>query len=171
MESGEGIIKNGDTVRGEIRSVVSGGLLVSIEVEAFLPASQIDITNTRNLHDYIGRVFDFKVIRITNESGTVVLSRRELIEKERSITRQRLLAELEPGQIRRGTVKTISEFGAFIDLNGVDGLLHISDMNCGPVEHPSAVLRIGQNLDVVVLDIDREKERVGLGIKPSIPPR
>ncbi len=143
-------------------------MLVNIGVEAFLPASQIDVTTPKNLAQYVGNTYDFKVVKINQERQNIVLSRRELIEQERMERRQKLLTEMTPGDIRKGTVKNITDFGAFIDLNGIDGLLHITDMSWGRIGHPSEILKVGQDIDVVVLDINREKERVSLGLKQKL---
>jgi small subunit ribosomal protein S1 len=116
----------------------------------------------------VGNTYQFKVVKINQERQNIVLSRRELIEQERTERRQKLLAEMTPGDIRKGTVKNITDFGAFIDLNGIDGLLHITDMSWGRVGHPSEILKVGQDIDVVVLDINREKERVSLGLKQKL---
>ena len=162
------ICNEGGTIAGKVKAVVKGGLLVNIGVEAFLPASQIDIVPPKNLQQYVGNTYDFKVVKINQERQNIVLSRRELIEQERNERRARLLAEMTPGDIRKGTVKNITDFGAFIDLNGLDGLLHITDMSWGRIGHPSEMLRVGQEIDVVVLDINREKERVSLGLKQKM---
>ncbi len=159
------ICNEGGTVQGKVKAMVKGGLVVHIGVEAFLPASQIDIVPPKNLQAFVGNVYDFKVVKINQERQNIVLSRRELIEQERNERRAKLLAEMMPGDIRKGTVKNITDFGAFIDLNGLDGLLHITDMSWGRIGHPSEMLKVGQELDVVVLDINREKERVSLGLK------
>jgi small subunit ribosomal protein S1 len=159
------ICNEGGTISGKVKAIVKGGLLVNIGVEAFLPASQIDVTTPKNLLQYVGNSYDFKVVKINQERQNIVLSRRELIEQERLERRQKLLAEMTPGDIRKGTVKNLTDFGAFIDLNGIDGLLHITDMSWGRIGHPSEILKVGQDLDVVVLDINREKERVSLGLK------
>lgn len=159
------IANEGAKVTGKIKSVVKGGLMVNIGVEAFLPASQVDIVPPKNLNDLVGKVFEFKVVKVNPERQNVVLSRRELIEQERNERRAKLLAEMSPGDIRKGIVKNITDFGAFIDLNGIDGLLHITDMSWGRISHPSEILKVGQEIDVVVLDINREKERVSLGLK------
>jgi small subunit ribosomal protein S1 len=159
------IAAEGTTVTGRVKAVVKGGLLVNIGVEAFLPASQIDITPPKILTTYVGNSYEFKVVKINQDRQNVVLSRRELIEQERNDRRSKLLAEMVPGDVRKGTVKNLTDFGAFIDLNGLDGLLHITDMSWGRIGHPSEMLRVGQELDVVVLDINREKERVSLGLK------
>jgi ribosomal protein S1 len=162
------ICNEGGIIAGKVKAIVKGGLLVNIGVEAFLPASQIDITTPKNLQQYVGNTYDFKVVKINQERQNIVLSRRELIEQERMERRQKLLAEMTPGDIRKGTVKNITDFGAFIDLNGIDGLLHITDMSWGRIGHPSEVLKVGQDIDVVVLDINREKERVSLGLKQKM---
>jgi small subunit ribosomal protein S1 len=162
------ICNEGGTINGKVKAVVKGGLLVNIGVEAFLPASQIDVTTPKNLQQYVGNTYDFKVVKINQERQNIVLSRRELIEQERSERRQKLLAEMVPGDIRKGTVKNITDFGAFIDLNGIDGLLHITDMSWGRIGHPSELLKVGQDIDVVVLDVNRDKERVSLGLKQKM---
>jgi small subunit ribosomal protein S1 len=162
------ICNEGGTVAGKVKAIVKGGLIVNIGVEAFLPASQIDITTPKNLQQYMGNTYDFKVVKINQERQNIVLSRRELIEQERNERRSKLLAEMTPGDIRKGTVKNLTDFGAFIDLNGIDGLLHITDMSWGRIGHPSEVLKVGQDIDVVVLDINREKERVSLGLKQKM---
>src|SRR6476469_2197687 len=162
------ICKEGGTVSGKVKAVVKGGLLDNIGVEAFLPASQIDIIPPKNLTGFVGNTYDFKVVKINQERQNIVLSRRELIEQERNERRARLLTEMTPGDIRKGTVKNITDFGAFIDLNGLDGLLHITDMSWGRIGHPSEILKVGQEIDVVVLDINREKERVSLGLKQKL---
>jgi len=162
------ICNEGGTIQGKVKSIVKGGLLVNIGVEAFLPASQIDVTTPKNLTQFVGNTYDFKVVKINQERQNIVLSRRELIEQERSERRQKLLSDMVPGDIRKGTVKNITDFGAFIDLNGIDGLLHITDMSWGRIGHPSELLKVGQDLDVVVLDVNREKERVSLGLKQKM---
>ena len=162
------ICNEGGTISGKVKAIVKGGLLVNIGVEAFLPASQIDVLTPKNLAQYVGNTYDFKVVKINQERQNIVLSRRELIEQERTERRQKLLSEMTPGDIRKGIVKNITDFGAFIDLNGIDGLLHITDMSWGRVGHPSEVLKVGQDIDVVVLDINREKERVSLGLKQKL---
>jgi small subunit ribosomal protein S1 len=162
------ICNEGGTINGKVKAVVKGGLLVNIGVEAFLPASQIDISPPKNLNGYVGNTYEFKVVKINQERQNIVLSRRELIEQERNEKRSKLLTEMMPGDIRKGTVKNITDFGAFIDLNGLDGLLHITDMSWGRIGHPSEILKVGQDLDVVVLDVNREKERVSLGLKQKL---
>ena len=162
------ICNEGGTITGRVKAQVKGGLIVNIGVEAFLPASQVDIVPPKNLGDYVGNSYEFKVVKINQERQNIVLSRRELIEQERNEKRSKLLSEMMPGDIRKGTVKNITDFGAFIDLNGIDGLLHITDMSWGRIGHPSELLKVGQDIDVVVLDINREKERVSLGLKQKL---
>ncbi|MSU21604.1 MAG: 30S ribosomal protein S1 [Pedosphaera sp.] len=162
------ICNEGGTITGKVKAVVKGGLLVNIGVEAFLPASQIDIVPPKNLNALVGNNYEFRVVKINQERQNIVLSRRELIEQERNEKRAKLLAEMTPGDIRKGTVKNITDFGAFIDLNGLDGLLHITDMSWGRIGHPSEILKVGQDIDVVVLDINKEKERVSLGLKQKL---
>ncbi len=162
------ICNEGGTIAGKVKAIVKGGLLVNIGVEAFLPASQIDVITPKNLAAFVGNTYDFKVVKINQERQNIVLSRRELIEQERTERRQKLLSEMTPGDIRKGTVKNITDFGAFIDLNGIDGLLHITDMSWGRIGHPSELLKVGQDIDVVVLDINREKERISLGLKQKL---
>src|SRR5215813_5101430 len=162
------ICNEGGIINGKVKAVVKGGLLVNIGVEAFLPASQIDITTPKNLQHYVSNSYDFKVVKINQERQNIVLSRRELIEQERTERRQKLLSDMTPGDIRKGTVKNITDFGAFIDLNGIDGLLHITDMSWGRIGHASEILKVGQDIDVVVLDINKEKERVSLGLKQKL---
>lgn len=162
------ICNEGGRIQGKVKAVVKGGLLVNVGVEAFLPASQVDVSVSKNLAQYVGNTYEFKVVKINQERQNIVLSRRELIEQERAERRAKLLAEMMPGDIRKGTVKNLTDFGAFIDLNGIDGLLHITDMSWGRIGHPSEMLKVGQDLDVVVLDINREKERVSLGLKQKM---
>ena len=162
------ICNEGGIIKGKVTAIVKGGLVVNVGVEAFLPASQIDVTTPKNLTGFVGNTYEFKVVKINQERQNIVLSRRELIEQERNEKRAKLLAEMVPGDIRKGTVKNITDFGAFIDLNGIDGLLHITDMSWGRIGHPSELLKVGQEIDVVVLDVNKEKERVSLGLKQKL---
>ena len=155
----------GSVAAGRVKAKVKGGLIISIGVDAFMPASHIDIQPPKNLDQYVGQTYDFKVLKINLERKNIVLSRRELIEQQRTEKRRALLDSIQPGQVRKGVVKNITDFGAFIDLDGMDGLLHITDMSWGRINHPSELLHIGQSVDVVILDVDREKERVSLGLK------
>ena len=156
---GDGLIK------GKVKSVVKGGLMVNIGVEAFLPGSQIDITPPKDLNQFVGNTYDFKIVKINDDRKNVVLSRRELIEAERNAKRQAFLDSVTVGDVVTGTVKNLTDFGAFIDLTGIDGLLHITDMTWGRLNHPSEMLKTGQEVTVKVLDINKEKERVSLGLK------
>ena len=158
---GDGLIK------GKVKAVVKGGLTVNIGVEAFLPGSQIDIVPPKDLQQFVGNTYDFKIVKINDDRKNVVLSRRELIEQERSDKRQKFLDTVKIGSAVKGYVKNLTDFGAFIDLDGMDGLLHITDMTWGRLGHPSELLKVGQEVDVVVLDINREKERVSLGLKQT----
>ena len=157
----------GSVASGRVRAKVKGGLIVNIGVDSFLPASHIDIQPPKNLDQYVGQTYDFKVLKINLDRKNIVLSRRELIEEQRTSKRRNLLDSIQPGQIRKGVVKNITDFGAFIDLDGMDGLLHITDMSWGRLGHPSEMVKVGQELDVQVLDINREKERVSLGLKQT----
>ena len=160
----------GCVVTGTIKSAVRGGLLVQIDdVEAFLPGSQVDISPVRELEPYVGQTFEFKVIKISNERRNLIVSRRELIEGTLAEKKAELLASLQKGEIRKGRVKNITDFGAFIALDGIDGLLPITDMSWGRVKHPSEILKVGQELDVMVLDVDRDRERISLGLKQTTP--
>ncbi|MFL2910949.1 MAG: 30S ribosomal protein S1 [Limisphaerales bacterium] len=159
------ICEEGGRIKGRIKAAVKGGLIVNIGVEAFLPSSQIDVNTPADLDGLVGQAFEFKVVKLNLERQNIVLSRRELLEEERSEQRAQLLGEMVPGDVRKGTVKNLTDFGAFIDLNGLDGLLHVTDMSWGRITHPSQLLIVGQELEVVVLDINKETERVSLGLK------
>jgi small subunit ribosomal protein S1 len=152
-------------IKGKVKSVVKGGLMVNIGVEAFLPASQIDIVPPKDLQQFVGNTYDFKIVKINDDRRNVVLSRRELIEQERSEKRQKFMDSVNVGDRVNGTVKNLTDFGAFIDLDGMDGLLHITDMSWGRLGHPSELVKVGQQVEVQVLDINKEKERVSLGLK------
>ena len=154
-------------IKGKVKSVVKGGLMVNIGVEAFLPASQIDIVPPKDLQQFVGNTYDFKIVKINDDRRNVVLSRRELIEQERSEKRQKFMDSVKVGDRVSGTVKNLTDFGAFIDLDGMDGLLHITDMTWGRLGHPSELVKVGQQLEVQVLDINKEKERVSLGLKQT----
>ncbi len=168
----ENVVQNcneGSTVVGEVKGRVKGGLIVDIGVDAFLPGSQVDLAPVRNPDDLVNQSLEFKIIKINKERRNVVLSRRELLEDRRREAKRELLKEIKAGQIRSGMVKNITDFGAFIDLNGMDGLLHITDMSWGRLGHPSEMVAVGQELEVVVLEVDLEKERISLGIKQKTP--
>ncbi|MEI6032935.1 MAG: 30S ribosomal protein S1 [Verrucomicrobiae bacterium] len=160
-----GVFKGDGLIKGKVRSVVKGGLIVNVGVEAFLPASQIDIIPPKDLQQFVGNIYDFKIVKINEDRKNVVLSRREIIEQERSEKRQAFLSGVSIGDKINGTVKNITDFGAFVDLDGIDGLLHVTDMSWARLNHPGELLKVGQLLEVQVLDINKEKERVSLGLK------
>ena len=162
-----GVFQEDGLIKGKVKSVVKGGLMVNIGVEAFLPASQIDIVPPKDLQQFVGNTYDFKIVKINDDRRNVVLSRRELIEQERSEKRQKFMDGVKVGDRVAGTVKNLTDFGAFIDLDGMDGLLHITDMTWGRLGHPSELVKVGQQLEVQVLDINKEKERVSLGLKQT----
>ena len=160
----------GCVVSGVVKSQVRGGLIVDVDgVEAFLPGSQVEVTPVRDLAPYIGQTIECKVIKIANERRNIIVSRRELIEGHLEERKRELLETLTKGELRKGRVKNITDFGAFIDLDGLDGLLHITDISWGRVKHPGEVLKVGQELEVMVLDVDRDRERVSLGLKQTTP--
>ncbi|MBU4200164.1 MAG: 30S ribosomal protein S1 [Verrucomicrobia bacterium] len=162
--------QEGSILEGEIMSRIKGGLIVDINgVKGFLPGSQVDISPVRNLDDFLGKRFEFKVMKINRDRRNIVLSRRELIEQRRRDKKKSLMAEIKIGQLRTGMVKNITDFGAFIDLGGLDGLLHITDMSWGRVSHPSKIVKVGDSVEVMILDVDFERERVSLGIKQKLP--
>ena len=156
----------GSVIRGKMKKKVKGGILIDLDgVEAFLPGSQIDIGPVKNLDDLIDQEYDFKILKINQERHNIVVSRRELLEESRKDMRAQFLKEMKVGELRTGKVKNITDFGAFIDLGGVDGLLHITDMSWGRITNPKEMLEVGQEIEVMVLDIDFAKERVSLGLK------
>ena len=159
------VFHDGGLVRGKVKAVVKGGLTVNVGVEAFLPGSQVDIIPPKDLSEFVGNIYEFKIVKVNDERKNIVLSRREVIEAERSEQRQAFLQTVKIGDKVVGAIKNLTDFGAFVDLAGMDGLLHITDMSWGRINHPSELLHIGQSVDVVILDVDREKERVSLGLK------
>ena len=156
-------------VEGRIVSRIKGGLSVDIGVNAFLPGSQVDLRPVRNLDKMLGETYHFKIIKLNKRRGNIVLSRRVLLEEKRESLRSETLKTLEEGQVAEGIVKNLTDYGAFIDLGGIDGLLHITDMSWGRVSHPSDILSVGDKVNVKVLKFDREKERVSLGLKQITP--
>jgi len=156
-------------VEGKIISRIKGGLSVDIGVTAFLPGSQVDLRPVRNLDKVIGETYQFKIIKLNKRRGNIVLSRRVLLENERESQRTDTLETLSEEQVVEGVVKNLTDYGAFIDLGGIDGLLHITDMSWGRVKHPSDILAVGDKINVKVLKFDREKERVSLGLKQIAP--
>jgi small subunit ribosomal protein S1 len=157
--------KEGDTVRGRVLRKIKGGLLVDIGVPVFLPASQVDIRRPADIGEFIEQTIEAKILKIDTERRNIVISRRKLIEEERHKAKSKLMEEIEVGQIRKGTVKNIADFGAFVDLGGIDGLLHITDMSWDRIEHPSQMLKIDQEVEVKILNIDRDREKIALGLK------
>ena len=168
IEKWEAVMKTvheGDVVTGAVTRKIKGGLLVDIGVNVFLPASQVDIRRPPDIGDYIGRTIQCLVLKIDEARRNIVVSRRALIETERAEKKSQLLSTLEVGQIRKGTVKNLAEFGAFVDLGGIDGLLHITDMSWGRIGHPSEMVSIDEEIEVQILHIDREREKIALGLK------
>jgi len=157
--------EEGSIVEGKVIRKVKGGLMVDIGMEAFLPGSQIDNKRIKNLDDYVGETFDFKILKINMERKNIVVSRRELLEEERISRKVELLENIEEGDIRKGIVKNITDFGVFLDLDGIDGLLHITDMTWKRIKHPSEMVKVGDELEVMILNVDKEKGRVALGMK------
>jgi small subunit ribosomal protein S1 len=157
--------KEGSLVRGKIIRKVKGGLMVDIGVEAFLPGSQVDNKRIKNLDEYLDKVYEFKILKINTDRKNIVVSRRELLEEERISKKAELLENIKEGDVRVGMVKNITDFGVFLDLNGIDGLLHITDMTWKRIRHPSEMVQLGQKLEVVILSVDKEKGRVALGLK------
>ncbi|MHB1400417.1 MAG: 30S ribosomal protein S1 [Trichloromonadaceae bacterium] len=162
-------LEEGAVVEGRIISRIKGGLSVDIGVSAFLPGSQVDLRPVRNLDKMLGETFKFKIIKLNKRRGNIVLSRRVLLEEKRETLRSDTLKTLEENQVVDGVVKNLTDYGAFIDLGGIDGLLHITDMSWGRVNHPSDILAVGDKIQVKVLKYDREKERVSLGLKQISP--
>jgi small subunit ribosomal protein S1 len=161
--------KEGDVVKGVVTRKIKGGLLVDIGVPAFLPASQVDIRRPGDIGEYIGKEIEAKILKIDDDRRNIVVSRRKLIEEQRNQAKEKLLSEIQEGQLRKGTVKNIADFGAFVDLGGIDGLLHITDMSWGRIGHPSELVRIDEEVECVVLNVDRDKEKIALGLKQKTP--
>jgi small subunit ribosomal protein S1 len=158
--------QTGTPVKGRVVSVIKGGLTVDIGgVEAFLPGSQIDTKPVHQLNRMVGQVLDMKILKMNSGRGNIVLSRRAILEQHLNVKKAETLSSLVEGQVVAGTVKNVTEYGAFVDLGGIDGLLHITDMSWGRINHPSEILKVGDKIDVVVLKYDKEKQKVSLGIK------
>lgn len=157
--------KEGDIVEGKVVRRIKGGLLVDIGVPVFLPASQVDIRRPGDISRFIGRDVECRILKIDVEGKNIVVSRRKVIEEQRRSSKEKILAEIEVGQLRKGIVKNIADFGVFVDLGGLDGLLHISDLSWGRVSHPSEVVELDQELECVVVDVDKENEKISLGLK------
>jgi small subunit ribosomal protein S1 len=162
--------KEGSVVEGLIAKTVKGGFAVDIAgIEAFLPGSHVDIAPAENMESYVGQKFEFKILKITPERRNIIVSRRELLEERARQRKEAMLASIKVGDRVKGIVKNITDFGVFVDLNGLDGLIHITDLSWGRIKHPSEVVSMGQEIEVVITDIDREKERVSLGLKQLSP--
>jgi small subunit ribosomal protein S1 len=157
--------EEGSIVKGKVLRKVKGGLMVDIGMEAFLPGSQIDNKRIKNLDEYIGKTYEFKILKINIERKNVVVSRRELLEAERISKKAELLENIQVGDVREGVVKNITDFGVFLDLDGIDGLLHITDMTWKRIKHPSEMAHLAQKLEVMILSVDKDKGRVALGLK------
>ncbi len=157
--------KEGDVVKGKVIRRIKGGLLVDIGVPVFLPASQVDIRKPGDISRFIGKEVDCKILKIDIEGRNIVISRRKLIEEERHSSKEKILSEIEVGQTRKGIVKNIADFGVFVDLGGLDGLLHISDLSWGRISHPSEVVKLDQEIECVVVGVDKEHEKISLGLK------
>jgi small subunit ribosomal protein S1 len=160
--------KEGDVVKGRVMRKIKGGLLVDLGIPVFLPASQIDVKLPGDIGAYIGKELTCKILKIDEARQNIVVSRRKLLEEEREEQKQHLLAEIKAGELRKGVVKNIADFGAFVDLGGLDGLLHITDMSWGRINHPSELVSIGQEIEVKILDVDKEKEKIALGLKQKL---
>ncbi|MBI2608580.1 MAG: 30S ribosomal protein S1 [Deltaproteobacteria bacterium] len=159
------VCEENSIIEGKVIKKVKGGLTVDIGVQAFLPSSQVDLRPPKNLDPYVGKKFQFKIIKFNKKRGNIVLSRRALLENERDSIKQKVLENIEEGQVVKGVVKNITEYGAFVDLGGIDGLLHVTDMSWGRVEHPGEICKVGDSIDVKVLKYDPDRERVSLGLK------
>lgn len=158
-------LNEGSIVKGKVIRKVKGGLMVDIGMEAFLPGSQIENKKIKSLDEYVGHTYDFKILKINKERKNIVVSRRELLEEERISKKAEMLENIHEGEVRTGIVKNITDFGVFLDLDGIDGLLHITDMTWKRIKHPSEMVQIGQEIPVMVLHVDKEKGRVALGMK------
>jgi small subunit ribosomal protein S1 len=163
----EAAAESGEPVDGHVIEVVKGGLIIDLGVRGFLPASLVDIRRVHDLEEFRGQELRCKVIELNRSRNNVVLSRRAVLEEERREVRQRILDDLEPGKVVEGVISNIVDFGAFVDLDGIDGLIHISELSWSHVNHPSEILEIGQRVRVKVLDIDRDRQRISLGLKQT----
>jgi small subunit ribosomal protein S1 len=163
----ESAAESGEPVEGAVIEVVKGGLIIDLGVRGFLPASLVDIRRVPNLDEYMGQAIECKVIELNRSRNNVVLSRRAVLEEQRKEDRERILDRLQPGQVVEGKISNIVDFGAFVDLDGIDGLIHISELSWSHVNHPSEILNIGDTVSVKVLDIDRDRQRISLGLKQT----
>jgi small subunit ribosomal protein S1 len=157
--------QKGDVVTGKVIRRIKGGLLVDIGVPVFLPASQVDIRKPGDISRFIGKEVECKILKIDVEGRNIVISRRKLIEEERQSSKEKILDEIEVGQLRKGVIKNIADFGVFVDLGGLDGLLHISDLTWGRISHPSEVVELDQEIECIVIGVDKEHEKISLGLK------
>src|SRR6187401_151989 len=163
----EAAAESGEPVEGSVIEVVKGGLILDLGVRGFLPASLVDIRRVHNLDEFKGETLECKVIELNRSRNNVVLSRRAVLEEERKEVREQILGRLQPGMVVEGKISNIVDFGAFVDLDGIDGLIHISELSWSHVNHPSEVLSVGETVRVKVLDIDRERQRISLGLKQT----
>ena len=163
----EGAADSGEPVEGQVIEVVKGGLIIDLGVRGFLPASLVDIRRVPNLDEYMGQTIECRVIELNRSRNNVVLSRRAVLEEQRKEDRERILDRLHPGDVVQGKISNIVDFGAFVDLDGIDGLIHISELSWSHVNHPSEILSIGDEVTVKVLDIDRDRQRISLGLKQT----
>ena len=163
----EEVMQSGSTIKGPVIEVVKGGLIVDIGLRGFLPASLVDLRRVRDLHPYVGQEIEAKIIELDRNRNNVVLSRRAFLEESQSEGRKKFLESLQKGERRKGTVSSIVNFGAFVDLGGVDGLVHVSELSWKHVDHPSEVVQVGQEVEVEILDVDLERERVSLSLKAT----
>jgi small subunit ribosomal protein S1 len=163
----EAAAESGEPVEGSVIEVVKGGLILDLGVRGFLPASLVDIRRVHNLDEFMGQTLECKVIELNRSRNNVVLSRRAVLEEERKEVREQILGNLEPGQVVEGKISNIVDFGAFVDLDGIDGLIHISELSWSHVNHPSEVVAIGDTVRIKVLDIDRDRQRISLGLKQT----
>jgi small subunit ribosomal protein S1 len=163
----EAAAESGEPVEGSVIEVVKGGLILDLGVRGFLPASLVDIRRVHNLDEFLGQTLECKVIELNRSRNNVVLSRRAVLEEERKEVREQILGRLEPGQVVEGKISNIVDFGAFVDLDGIDGLIHISELSWSHVNHPSEVVSIGDTVRIKVLDIDRDRQRISLGLKQT----
>ena len=157
--------KEGDVISGRVIRKIKGGLLVDVGVPVFLPASQVDIRRVEDIGEFLGKTVECKILKIDEKRMNIIVSRRKLLEEQRMESKNSLLTELEEGDLRKGIVKNIADFGAFVDLGGIDGLLHITDMSWGRISHPSDIVALEQDITVKILKVDRTSERIALGLK------
>lgn len=161
--------EEGSVVEGLITRAIKGGFIVDIGADAFLPGSQVDVAPVRDPEEFIGRTIDVKILKINKERKNIVVSRREIIEESRREQKLKLLGEIKTGQLRTGKIKNITDFGAFVDLDGIDGLLHVTDMSWGRINHPTEMVKVGDEVEVLILDVDLDRERISLGLKQTQP--